>query len=251
MKKLGILTFIMLLSLLVVNSAQAKSRTLPVTITGTFQGQPQFHAPEIFNSGDVTLTAQLNGSAWNKLDDGTVHIQMNTGTVHVINGNNWRPTNTPGEYTWTQYLPPYVVRIWIENPQTQVEWQPFGPFTIHEGGGYFMSSPVTQIQLDVLAQALPLQADISPEVWVWRVDARPQWAADQWPWWNQVTTSIFTNCPDNLTWTGNIPGLINYSMPTNMTAEITELEWYINHPQGGWSQLGATKGPTCRPIRNK
>ncbi len=231
---------VLALTALCASAASAQGET--VEITGEFLGTPQQDSLEIYNTGTVTLTAQLNGASWNQLDGGQMSVQMGDGRQFKIQ-NMWTPTEVPGEYRWIWFLPADVTRLWIDGPQVAVIWREFGPFQQNPGGGIWMSAPVTQISVDV---ELLMHTE---NVWQWKLTAEPKWAADQWPWWNRARTTLFTNCPGNLVWQGTAPVAILYAkLPVSWVLDpMADIDWYVDHP-GGWAQIGATQGPACKKI---
>jgi len=246
MKKFLVLFVAVLGLVALVGAVQAGQPTeeLQAEVSGVFQGTPQYNSLEVLNAGTITLTMRLNGVSWGDLDGGQMSVQMDDGRKFKIQ-NMWTSTGNPGEYRWVQYLPGYVSWLWIENPQATVIWREVGPFKPHPSGyGIVSNCPVTQINLsiDLLSH--------TGRTWQWRLSAEPMWAADQWPWWDQVETTVFTKCPGNLVWRGTAPVAVFYTtLPPGWVGVESELAWQVQHPGGGWSQIGPTWGPECNPPR--
>jgi hypothetical protein len=209
-----------------------------VYITGYFEGTPQYNVPAILNAGTLTLTARLNGATWGDLDDGQMSVEMSDGRQFKIR-NMWQPTEEPGEYRWMQYLPPYVRRLWIENPQVDVRWEEFGPFAPSLRGGIEMVEQTTYISVG-------LELVDSGKTWRWKVVAQPAWAAAQWPWWDEVSVALVTNCRGDFSWEGVYPGTIfEVKIPHGQIADPNaQLAWVA--ARSGWTQDGLVQGPVCK-----
>ncbi|OGC51759.1 hypothetical protein A2982_00555 [candidate division WWE3 bacterium RIFCSPLOWO2_01_FULL_39_13] len=241
--------FATILFALVLGGADAGGGISPA-IVAEFAGTPQYWAPEIFNSGTMTLTLKLGDAGFDQLDSGQMTIRSRTSGVFKLR-NAWVCDGKT--CLWVMYLPQSTDELWIETP-VQVDWTGFGAWKVRSAqDGLYKSEDATQILLRV---SPPVYRDWGGQfnpTWDWALVAEPQWAAAQWLWWDQVRVEIRTTCSghgDNhqglFKWIGVPPwGKFGNGVYRNWLHEpLEQVDWYIDHP-GGWSMIGTTYGPTC------
>lgn len=223
--------------------------TAPQVRVENFKGTPQWHQPEIFNSGTLTVTIDLNGHVWSELNEGKVHFRTEDGRVDELRsmwkqreGNIWE---------WAQYIPFNVVEVWVET-ELPLEIEGFGPWTVNESN----NGVVKTEQVSTLNFALegPYYNDWSGQynpTWSWRLVVNPSWAANQYPWLDTKIT-VATNCnghadnhEGNFYWDGVSNDQIFGNGAYRQWVMIPSVETSATISAAGWQETVPTQGPSC------